>query len=187
VIGTDGSERDVDAIVFGTGFHVTDMPGAQHLRGRGGQVLADVWRSNGAAAYLGTTINGFPNLFTLVGPNTGLGHNSLVFMIESQISYVLDALRHMADDDLAVVEVRNDAVSAFNDDVQRRLEGAVWTSGGCKSWYLDEHGRNVTMWPGSTWRFRRATRRFDPAAYHLYPVWAGSIVDPAASVAGSGD
>jgi len=187
VIGTDGSERAVDAIIFGTGFHVTDMPGAQHLRGRDGKVLADVWRSNGAAAYLGTTINGFPNLFTLVGPNTGLGHNSLVFMIESQISYVLDALRHMAADDLAAVEVRDDAVSAFNDDVQRRLEGAVWTSGGCKSWYLDEHGRNVTMWPGSTWRFRRATRRFDPAAYHLYPAWTGSTLEPAATVAGSVD
>jgi cation diffusion facilitator CzcD-associated flavoprotein CzcO len=187
VIGTDGSERDVDAIIFGTGFHVTDMPGAQHLRGRGGHVLADVWRSNGAAAYLGTTIRGFPNLFVLVGPNTGLGHNSLVFMIESQINYVLDALRRMAADDVTAIEVRDDVVASFNDDVQRRLEGAVWTSGGCKSWYLDEHGRNVTMWPGSTWRFRRATRRFDPAAYHVYPAWTGSTAEPAASVAAGGD
>jgi cation diffusion facilitator CzcD-associated flavoprotein CzcO len=187
VIGSDGSEREVDAIIFGTGFHVTDMPGAQHLRGRGGKVLADVWRSNGAAAYLGTTIAGFPNLFVLVGPNTGLGHNSLVFMIESQIAYVLDALRRMMEGDWAAIEVRDDVVASFNDDVQRRLAGAVWTSGGCKSWYLDEHGRNVTMWPGSTWRFRRATRSFDPAAYQLYPSWAGSATEPSASIAASGD
>ncbi len=184
VIGSDGAEREVDAIIFGTGFHVTDMPGAQHLRGRGGKVLADVWRDNGAAAYLGTTINGFPNLFVLVGPNTGLGHNSILVMIESQIAYVLDALRHMADHDLARVEVREDAVAAFNDDVQRRLEGAVWTAGGCRSWYLDEHGRNVTMWPGSTWRFRRATRRFDPAAYHLSP--ARAAAEPASEPAAAG-
>jgi cation diffusion facilitator CzcD-associated flavoprotein CzcO len=185
VVGGDGSEREVDAIIFGTGFHVTDMPGAQHLRGRGGRVLADVWRENGAGAYLGTTINGFPNLFTLVGPNTGLGHNSLVFMIESQIAYVLDALRYMKAGDLAAMEVREDAVASFNEDLQRRLEGAVWTSGGCKSWYIDERGRNVTMWPGSTWRFRRATRRFDPAAYDLYPARAG--LESATSVAASGD
>jgi cation diffusion facilitator CzcD-associated flavoprotein CzcO len=171
VVGSDGTEREVDAIIFGTGFHVTDLPAAQGLRGRDGRVLADVWRSNGVAAYLGTTVNGFPNLFTLVGPNTGLGHNSFVFMIESQIAYVLDAIRRMTEDGLAVVEVREDVVTAFNRDLQRRLEGAVWTSGGCKSWYLDERGRNVTMWPGSTWRFRRMTRRFDPAAYHLYPSW----------------
>jgi cation diffusion facilitator CzcD-associated flavoprotein CzcO len=171
VVGSDGTEREVDAIIFGTGFHVTDMPAAQRLRGRGGRVLADVWRSKGVAAYLGTTVNGFPNLFTLVGPNTGLGHNSFVFMIESQINYALDAIRQMIADDLAAVEVREDVVAAFNEDVQRRLEGAVWTAGGCQSWYLDEHGRNVTMWPGSTWRFRRMTRCFDPAAYHLYPAW----------------
>ena len=171
VIGPDGNEREVDAIIFGTGFHVADLPAAQHVRGRDGRVLADVWRETGPAAYLGTTINGFPNLFTLVGPNTGLGHNSFLFMIESQIAYVLDAITQMAADNLAAVEVREDAVAAFNDDVQRRLEGAVWTEGGCTSWYLDEHGRNVAMWPGSTWRFRRLTRRFDPAAYHLYPAW----------------
>src|SRR5207253_6164163 len=74
VVASDGTEREVDAIIFGTGFHVTDMPGAQHLRGRGGRLLADVWRETGAAAYLGTTVAGFPNLFVLVGPNTGLGH-----------------------------------------------------------------------------------------------------------------
>lgn len=168
VVATDGSKRDVDAIIFGTGFHVTDMPGAQHLRGREGKALAEVWKENGAAAYLGTTINGFPNLFVLVGPNTGLGHNSLVFMIESQVAYVLDAIKQMSEGE--IVEVRPDVVASFNEDVQRRLEGAVWTAGGCKSWYLDEHGKNVTMWPGTTWRFRRATRRFDSAAYERYNV-----------------
>src|SRR5207247_11311173 len=108
------------------------------------------------------------------------------FMNESQITYVLEAVRRMNDDDLAATQVRADSVAAFNDDLQRRLEGAVWTSGGCRSWYLDEHGRNVTMWPGSTWRFRRATRRFDPAAYNLYPTWTASPADqPAAASVGT--
>jgi cyclohexanone monooxygenase len=115
-------------------------------------------------AYKGTAVAGFPNLFLLVGPNTGLGHSSQVFMIESQIAYALDAVRHIERTG-DVVEVRGEAETAWDAGVQRAMGRTVWTTGGCASWYLDERGRNTTLWPGSTWRFRRQTARFDPAAY----------------------
>jgi hypothetical protein len=115
-------------------------------------------------AYKGTAVAGFPNLFLLVGPNTGLGHSSQVFMIESQIVYVVDAVRHIERTG-EVVEVKDEAESAWDAGVQRAMGRTVWTTGGCASWYLDERGRNTTLWPGTTWHFRRQTARFDPAAY----------------------
>jgi hypothetical protein len=128
-----------------------------------------MWESEGAQAYLGVTIAGFPNLFTLAGPNTGLGHNSILYMIESQLNYVLDALRLFEGRGIARFEVRPEVQRAYNADLQRRLEGAVWSSGGCANWYLDEHDRNVVIWPRQTWSFRRLTRRFDAASYRLEP------------------
>ncbi len=172
VVGSDGSERDVDAIVFGTGFHVTDMPAAQWLYGRGGVQLANAW-SDGMAAYRGTTVAGFPNLFMLVGPNTGLGHTSMVVMIEAQIAYVLDCLRHMDACGVGVVDVRPDAEASYNERLQQDMRGTVWTAGGCASWYLDDRGRNTTLWPSFTFRFRRQTEAFDPGAYDVEPVAEG--------------
>jgi cation diffusion facilitator CzcD-associated flavoprotein CzcO len=163
VVAADGSEHEVDTIIFGTGFHVTDIPVADRITGRGGVALKERW-AGGMKAYKGTAVAGFPNLFLLVGPNTGLGHSSQVFMIESQIAYVLDAVRHLERTG-EVVEVREEAESAWDDGVQRAMGRTVWTTGGCASWYLDERGRNTTLWPGATWRFRRRTARFDPAAY----------------------
>lgn len=128
--------------------------------------MSDVWQGT-PQAYLGTTVAGFPNLFMLVGPNTGLGHNSIVFMIESQLNYVMDCVRHLDREGISTFEVREDVQRRFNDDIQRKLDGTVWTSGGCVSWYLDANGRNSAVWPGFTWPFRRRTRRFDPADYEL--------------------
>ncbi len=164
VQAADGTRRVVDAVIFGTGFHVTDMPIAARIRGREGRTLADVW-SGGAQAHRGTTVAGFPNLFMLVGPNTGLGHTSLIYMIESQVTYTIDALRYLRRTGAAAVEVRPQAQVAYNEVVQRRMDGTVWTAGGCASWYLDAQGHNTTLWPTFTWRFRRATRRFQPAEY----------------------
>src|SRR5215210_2681576 len=164
IVTADGSERDVDTIIFGTGFHVTDMPAAERIRGRDGVLLADVWQGS-PKAYAGTSVAGFPNLFLVPGPNTGLGHTSVIFMIESQVSYVADALRYLDRERAAAIEVRPQAQAAFHADVDRRMRGTVWTSGGCRSWYLDANGRNSTLWPGFTWPFRRMTRRFDPATY----------------------
>jgi cation diffusion facilitator CzcD-associated flavoprotein CzcO len=153
VVDGDGVERPVDAIVFGTGFHVTDIPAAQRVRGRGGKLLDDVWHGS-PRAYMGSTIAGFPNLFFLLGPNTGLGHSSMVYMIESQIAHVLAALQHMGARGAETIEIRPEAQERFNADLDARMQGTVWNTG-CASWYLDDTGRNATLWPDWTWRFRR--------------------------------
>ena len=116
---------------------------------------------------MGTAVAGFPNLFMLVGPNTGLGHNSIVVMIESQVHYVLEALRTMRERGAARLEVRPEAQEAYNAGLQRRLRRSVWNTGGCASWYLDAAGRNTTIWPTFTWPFRQRTREFDEGAYAL--------------------
>ena len=166
IVTADGTERPTDTIICGTGFHVTDFPAGRRIHGPGGATLSDVWQARGSMeAYLGTTVAGFPNLFLLVGPNTGLGHTSMVFMIESQVAYVVDALAHMDAAAAATLAVRPEAQDRYNERLQRRLARTVWNRGGCRSWYLDANGRNTSLWPGSTWTFRRRTRRFDPWAY----------------------
>lgn len=166
VVTADGSEREVDTIIYGTGFHVTDVPIANRISGRDGRTLAQVW-SGSMQAYKGTTVAGYPNLFFLVGPNTGLGHTSIVFMIESQINYVLDALHTMRRHAASTVEVRAEAQAAYNAELDRMTEGTVWVSGGCQSYYIDRNGHNSTLWPTYTWPFRQRTREFDEAAYAL--------------------
>lgn len=173
IVTADGQERAIDTIICATGFHVTDMGIAQRVHGRDGRSLGDAW-NDGPRAYLGAAIAGFPNLFLLIGPNTGVGHTSMVYMIESQITYVLDCLRRMRRTELRVVEVRPEAQRAYNDEIQRRMRGTVWTSG-CASWYLDAHGRNSTLWPGFTFAFRRRTRHFDLGSYETTPMGAERV------------
>jgi cation diffusion facilitator CzcD-associated flavoprotein CzcO len=165
VVGADGVEREVDAIVFGTGFYVTDMPIGKRVRGRDGRVLDDLWQGS-PRAYLGTAVTGFPNLFMLLGPNTGLGHSSMVYMIESQLAHVMRALGALRSSRARTIEVRPEAQERYNADLDVRLQGTVWNTG-CASWYLDENGRNSTLWPDWTWRFRRRLASFDPADYEL--------------------
>ena len=181
IVTTDGALHECDAIVYATGFHVTDIPFARRVTGRDGRSLHDVW-SGSPQAYKGSTIPGYPNLFFLLGPNTGLGHNSIVHMIESQISYVLDALRKMRSQGAHAVEVRPDAFRGWNDALQRRLPPTVWNSGGCSSWYIDQNGLNTTIWPDFTWRFRRLTREFDIAAYETVP-FTPAAAEPASVAA----
>jgi cyclohexanone monooxygenase len=128
--------------------------------------MAEHWRGS-PQAYLGSAVSGFPNMFFLVGPNTGLGHNSIVFMIESQLNYLAECLQKMKARGADVFEVREDVQERFNARIQQKLQGTVWNTGGCASWYLDENGRNTTIWPGFTWPFRQETRHFDPADYSL--------------------
>jgi cation diffusion facilitator CzcD-associated flavoprotein CzcO len=171
IVAADGTEREVDAIIFGTGFRVQDMPVIERVHGRDGLSLAENWRES-MQAYLGTTVAGFPNFFMLLGPNTGLGHTSVVVMVEAQIAYVMDALRAMDRHDWRTLEVREEAQRAYNERIQKGLRGTVWNAGGCASWYLDRSGRNTTLWPSFTWRFRERTRRFDPAPYVALPAGA---------------
>ena len=167
VVTEDGKEYEVDAIICGTGFYVTDARLPRCIHGHDGQSLAERWQS-GSQAYLGTSVAGFPNLFLLIGPNTGLGHNSMVYMIESQISYILDCLRKMERQHLQTVEIQSAVQEEFNVEMQTRMQGTVWTSG-CASWYLDASGHNTTLWPGFTFEFRRRTRHFDQQHYIMTP------------------
>ncbi|MBO9520773.1 MAG: NAD(P)/FAD-dependent oxidoreductase [Nocardioidaceae bacterium] len=165
IVTTDGTEREVDCIIVATGFYTTDQPIAHGIKGRDGRTLADVWAEHGMASYKGTTTRGFPNLFQIVGANTGLGHSSMVFIIESQIAYILSALATMKERGVAAVEPTQQAQDAWNTDLQRRMKRTVWSTGGCASWYLDEHGRNTTLWPRTTFTFRSQLKRFDLDAY----------------------
>jgi cation diffusion facilitator CzcD-associated flavoprotein CzcO len=166
VVTASGIEREVDTIIFGTGFHVTDIPIAENVRGRDGRSLADLWDGS-PQAYKGAAVAGYPNLFFLVGPNTGLGHNSIVFMIESQVNYVGEALRAMRRRGARTVEVRTEAQAAYNAELEEMTRGTVWVSGGCESYYIDRNGHNSTLWPTFTWPFRKRTREFDEGAYSL--------------------
>jgi cyclohexanone monooxygenase len=167
IVTRDGREREFDAIIFATGFRVTDNPVLERVHRGDGRSLSDVWSDKGMQAYLGTTVSGFPNFFLMTGPNTGIGHTSLVVMIESQIRYIKDALHFMEQRRVARVDVKQDVVQTFNDELQAKMSRTVWNAGGCASWYLDEHGRNTTLWPDFTFRFRSRTRRFDPENYDV--------------------
>ena len=167
IVTADGRELPVDVIIHGTGFHVQDMLTGTRIRGRGGADLESVWNERGMQAHRGTAIAGFPNLFFLLGPNTGLGHNSIVHMIESQAHYVSKALAAIKRRGAWSAEPRPEAQESFNRKLQGMLDGAVWSEGGCRSWYLDSSGRNTTLWPDFTFRFRRQTSRFDEREYVL--------------------
>jgi cation diffusion facilitator CzcD-associated flavoprotein CzcO len=164
IVDADGVHHEVDTIIFGTGFHVTDMPFADRVRGRDGDTLAEHWQGS-PKAHLGMAVAGFPNLFMLLGPNTGLGHNSVLLMIEAQIAYLERALRYCREHGLARLEPTPAAQAAYVEDVDRDTGGSVWTAGGCLSWYLDESGRNSTLWPGSVREYQRRLARFEIGDY----------------------
>ncbi|MFJ8310563.1 MULTISPECIES: flavin-containing monooxygenase [unclassified Streptomyces] len=181
VVAADGTEAEVDAIIFGTGFHVTDMPIADRVVGADGRTLAEAWKG-GMESLRGATAAGFPNWMTVIGPNTGLGNSSMILMIESQLSYMADYLRQL--DVLGgrvALAARPSAVGAWNRRVQERMKRTVWNTGGCTSWYLDASGRNTTIWPGTTSEFRRATREVDLAEYEV--VRARPAAEPAEDAA----
>jgi cation diffusion facilitator CzcD-associated flavoprotein CzcO len=165
VVTRDGRLRELDAIVLATGFQAAEAVAPFAVCGRGGRDLSTEW-TDGAEAYLGTTVSGFPNLFILVGPNTGLGHSSMVLMIESQIKYVLDCLVLQRQRGLGWVDVKPEVQRRYNEALHARLDRTVWATG-CTSWYRTQSGKNTTLWPGFTFDFRRRTRRFDAESYEL--------------------
>jgi cation diffusion facilitator CzcD-associated flavoprotein CzcO len=164
IVTSDGEVHEVDAIVYATGFHASEAVAPFEVRGTGGRELNELWK-DGAEAYLGTSVAGFPNWFLLVGPNTGLGHNSMVFMIESQVTYVLDAIKKMRAKRWKTVDVLPRTQAAFNAKIQERLGTTIWQTGGCTSWYQTRDGKNTTLWPGFTVEFRLRTRRFHEHVY----------------------
>jgi cation diffusion facilitator CzcD-associated flavoprotein CzcO len=168
IVSQEGRERTVDTIILATGFQAAEAAAPFPIRGRGGLSLEEAWRTS-AEAYLGTSVAGLPNLFFLAGPNTGLGHNSMVFMLESQVQYVLDCIQTLQREGLDFLEVRQDVQERFNRRLHERLGHTVWNTGGCASWYKTSDGKNTTLWPGSTLGFRWRTRRLELADYHVRP------------------
>ncbi|HYZ82367.1 MAG TPA: NAD(P)/FAD-dependent oxidoreductase [Solirubrobacteraceae bacterium] len=164
IVDAGGTHHPVDTIIFGTGFQVTDVPVSHRIRGRGGELLADRWQGS-PRAHLGMAVAGYPNFFMLLGPSTGLGHNSVLLMIEAQIAYLRCALRYRREHGLATLEPTTAAQAAFVAELDRGTEGSVWTAGGCLSWYLDETGRNSTLWPGSVRAYQRRLARFEIGDY----------------------
>lgn len=165
VVASDGNQCDVDTIIFGTGFVTTDFLAPMTVTGADGMRLHDVWRERGGAeAFKGLAMPGFPNMFMLYGPNTNLGHNSIIYMLERQADYVLEALRYVRTHGARWLDVRPEAHREYNTELQDRLKKTVWQSG-CDSWYVTEAGKNTNNWPGFTFDYRRDTRFFDPVHY----------------------
>jgi cation diffusion facilitator CzcD-associated flavoprotein CzcO len=163
IVAQDHQERPFDAIILATGFRATDLLSPLRVLGVKGADLGRVWR-NGPKAFFGMTVPDFPNFFMLLGPNTLLGHNSLVFMIEAQVRYIAKALEYLRKTGCSTMNLRTVALARFVRKLRRRTRGTVWASG-CKSWYLDERGKNRTLWPDSPTRYWLRTRRFSPEDY----------------------
>lgn len=159
VIDSNGVLHEADVIIYGTGFHVIDAFDYLDIKGKKGVDLAAQFREGGVETYLGMMIAGFPNLAFMLGPNTALGHNSVVFMIEQQTKYVIRLLDEMDARGAVAAEPTRQAQEAFNEEVQRLVEKGIWTQGGCTSWYLDSHGKNRTIWPKFTFQYWWETRK----------------------------
>jgi cation diffusion facilitator CzcD-associated flavoprotein CzcO len=160
----DGQEREYDALILGTGFRVSEYLSAIRITGRDGLELNEVWRKS-LRNYLGISVSGFPNLFLLMGPNTGLGHNSMIFMIEAQARYAANAVRQLRDKQLAFIDVLPSAEQAFRGELARKMKNTVWTTG-CQSWYQTPDG-DVFLWPGATFDYWWRTRTVDMNAYEM--------------------
>jgi cation diffusion facilitator CzcD-associated flavoprotein CzcO len=161
-VRTAAGEYDADVIIYGTGFKATEFLAPMRIRGLGGRELSAEW-ADGARAYLGISVPDFPNMFLVYGPNTNLGGNSIIFMMERQCRYIVQILRRIAAAPGSCVDVRREAADRFDAEVQRRLAASVWS--GCSSWYHDGNGRISTNWPGLVWEYHRRTAKVDFAAY----------------------
>jgi cation diffusion facilitator CzcD-associated flavoprotein CzcO/acetyl esterase/lipase len=170
VIAEDGSERPTDVVILSTGFQTTRFLAPMEIHGEGGLDLNEVWR-DGAEAYLGMTVAGFPNLFVMYGPNTNLGSGSIIYQLESQMNYIADAARLLQRKG-GRLTVRAAVQRSFDSEIQERLSTSVWQTG-CSNWYVDENGRDSQNWPGFTLEYRWRTRHLDPADYEEPEVLAG--------------
>lgn len=168
IITKDGKERQIDCLIYGTGFITDPRIYLKHFEcfGKNRQELKEAWK-NGPESYYGITTAGFPNLFQLLGPNTVLGHNSVIFMIESQVNYILQLIQTVDKTSTQAVEIKHEVQDQFNQRVQNQLKGTVWQAGGCSSWYQAADGKNFSLWPTYTWRYWLETRKVNVADYHF--------------------
>ncbi len=167
IVTVDGTERAVDVIVYATGFRVIDAYNPLDTRGVGGESMVQRWNTDGIQHHMGVTVAGMPNAFFLMGANTGITHNSIVFMIEQQIKVALRAMDGVRQHGAASIQVRQDAQDRFNEDIQRRLAKRVWSTAGCTNWFVDDKGVNRALWPGFSWQYWRAARDFDETEYEF--------------------
>lgn len=165
ITGADGVRHEVDVIIYGTGFRATEFLQPLHITGLQGRDLHQAWQ-RGAEALLGITVTGFPNLFMLYGPNTNLGHSSIVYMLESQMTYIRQAVDKLIHEPVRYLDVKPEAQATYNEGLQNRLSKSVWQSG-CTSWYVNEFGRNTANWPGFTFEYRMKTAKPDWSQYHV--------------------
>jgi cation diffusion facilitator CzcD-associated flavoprotein CzcO len=177
VITGDGKEIPCDVLIWATGFavHRNEHEQLGQMIGRAKVRLNDQWKK-AMSAYRGTTVRNMPNFAFLMGPNTGLGHNTQIFMIESQLSYIMSMLRYMEKNHLSSIEPYGESEDEWNARVQKKTKGTVWVTGGCKSWYLTKDGYNASLWPDFTFNFMLLLEKFDPEHYLLDGVYRGKII-----------
>ncbi|MAA76254.1 MAG: 4-hydroxyacetophenone monooxygenase [Salinisphaeraceae bacterium] len=165
VVTEDGREHAADTLIYGTGFKATEFLAPMDIYGLGGRLLADRWQ-HGAEAFKGITVDGFPNLFMCYGPNTNLGGNSIIYMIECQTHYILEAVKALSQPGRESLAVKPEVVADYNRKLQHELEGTVW-NWGCSSWYHTADGRITNNWPGTNIRYKRETSELDLSNYEV--------------------
>ncbi|MCZ6731558.1 MAG: hypothetical protein O7B27_03255 [Gammaproteobacteria bacterium] len=182
LVTQNGQKHVVDCIVLATGFQATDFLAPMEIGGMNGMTLNETWR-NGPEAYLGMTVPGFPNFFMLYGPNTNLGHNSIIFMIECQARYISRAIETIIERNLAFMDVKPETMSGFNDNLHEQMKKTAWV-GGCSSWYKTPDGKVVNNWSTTTYRYWWQTRRPNLKHYVLEPMARRniSVADAAESI-----
>jgi cation diffusion facilitator CzcD-associated flavoprotein CzcO len=171
IIDNTGKLHEVDAIIYGTGFYTTTYKHLYEVKGINSQSLFDKWNKEGGEAYYGMTVNGFPNFVLMVGPNTGLGHNSIVHMMESQLNYIMSYLKYLNKNPNSYLNVKESIQKEFNKKIQEQLKTMIWSDGGCDSYYLkDSNGKNTSIWPGSTMSYRKQTKRINKTDYDIVSI-----------------
>jgi cation diffusion facilitator CzcD-associated flavoprotein CzcO len=166
IIDQEGHFIEVDTLIYGTGFKVTNAPLAEYIYGKTGLTLAQAWNGS-PKAYMGIIVEGFPNLFIMQGPNTGLGHSSVLFMMEAQALHMQKAVKYIRSKRMDIIEPKLEAQHSFVEQTARELKGTVWETGGCTSWYMDETGRNSSIWPSYTFSYRRLAGKFQGNDYKI--------------------
>lgn len=170
IVTENGAQRDFDVIIFATGFEVAEITNDEKIYGLNGRELFDQWKTGGLEAYKGTTISGFPNLCFILGPNTGLGHSSMIYMMESQANYVMKYVELLeSKGENAFLDLKPDVQKSYNEQLQKKFAGTVWTSG-CKSWYANADGKITTLYPRLTRNFRKVTMNIDSSEYNLVKI-----------------